>query len=84
MKKIALTIAAVATLGLAACIGDDTTVANTAEANTVDTTTEATVDVNAAAADANAISEAENALDAAGNAIENGAEAVENVAENAQ
>ena len=40
MKKIALTIAAVATLGLAACNGAETTEANTAEANTVDTTTD--------------------------------------------
>ena len=31
MKKIALTIAAVATLGLAACNGAETTEANTAE-----------------------------------------------------
>ena len=82
MKKIALTLAAVASLGLVACSGADTTEANTADANVVETTNEAVVDVNAAVTDEAALNAADNALDAAGNAIENGAEAVENVAEN--
>ena len=82
MKKIALTLAAVASLGLVACSGADTTEANTADANVVETTNEAVVDVNAATADENAVAAAENALDAAGNSVENAAEAVENVAEN--
>ena len=83
MKKIALTIAAVASLGLAACSGNQGgTENNTSEANTAETTNEATADTNAASADANAVTAAENALDQAGNAVENASEAVSNVAEN--
>jgi ABC-type uncharacterized transport system auxiliary subunit len=78
VKKIALI--AVATLGLAACGG------NEAETNTVNTTEDYNVtadnmmtDVNAAATDAQNAADA--ALDNAGAAIDNAGEAVENAAE---
>jgi hypothetical protein len=82
MKKIALTIAAVASLGLAACNGADTTADanNTAETTDLgDTGNEAVADVNAAAGDA--MNAADAALDNAGEAVENASEAVENAAE---
>lgn len=76
MNKIALTIAAVATLGLAACGGADNEAANDANAVTeLDAAAnEAVVDVNAAdavnaadvALDANAVVDA-NATDAVAN-----------------
>lgn len=73
MKKIALTIAAVASLGLAACGGEP---AETNEALTdMNATDEAVMDVNAATA------EADNALDNAAEAVDNASEAVENVAD---
>lgn len=79
MKKIALTVAAIATLGLAACGGGETenTTANTADYNT--TADNATMDVNAAATDAQNAADA--ALDNAGAAIDNAGAAVENAAE---
>ena len=65
MKKIALTIAAVATLGLAACNGASDEVAN--DTNTavtdMDATTDAALD-NAAAAAENTVDAVENAADA--------------------
>lgn len=83
MKKIALTIAAVASLGLTACGGGETTTAeanNTVEATDLNMTTdEAVADVNAAAGDA--MNAADAALDNAGEAVENASEAVENAAE---
>lgn len=82
MKKIALTIAAVATLGLAAC--NDAATTETNEANIVATDLEATgeeaiADVDAAAADA--MNAADAALDNAGQAVDNAAEAVDTAAE---
>jgi hypothetical protein len=82
VKKIALTMAAVASLGLAACNAADTDADanNTAEATDLgDTTNEAVTDVNAAATDA--MNAADAALDNAGQAVENAGEAVENAAE---
>ena len=75
MKKIALTVAALASLGLAAC-GDKADEANTVETNVEATTENALEDVNAATAVAdnaleNAAAAAENAADAAGDAAEN-------------
>lgn len=86
MKKIALTIAAVASLGLAACGGgaDDAAVNDT---NTIDlgtTGNEAEVDVNAANADAanltldDAATAIDNGVDATGNAVSNAADATTN------
>lgn len=85
MKKIALIAATVASLGLAACGGNDGTAneANTADLNTEATANETLTDVNVAAGDAAAVNAAENALDAAGNAVDNASDAVANVAENA-
>ncbi|HWH18002.1 MAG TPA: circumsporozoite protein [Allosphingosinicella sp.] len=82
MKKIALTVAAIATLGLAACGGGETenTTTNTADYN--DTADNATMDVNAAATDAQNAADA--ALDNAGAAIDNAGEAVENAADAVQ
>jgi hypothetical protein len=80
VKKFALTLAAVASLGLAAC-GDNSTADanNTAETTDLETTNEAVTDVNAAATDA--MNAADAALDNAGQAVENAGEAVENAAE---
>ena len=74
MKKIALTFAAVASLGLVACGGNEPAETNEAvtDMNAAD---EAVMDVNAATA------EADNALDNAAEAVENASEAVENVAD---
>jgi hypothetical protein len=77
MKKIALTLAAVAALGIAGCKKTDSTDAN----NSVDvnaTATEAGTDVNGAVTDANAsttnATDATNsALDTAGNTASNAA-----------
>ena len=80
MKKIALI--AVATLGLAACGGNDaeTNAVNTTETTDYNMTTDNTMtDVNAAATDAQNAADA--ALDNAGAAIENAGEAVDNAAE---
>ena len=82
MKKIALTIAAVATLGLAACnnTADDATVNDANAVTEMDATTdEALTDVNAAATDA--MNAADVALDNAGAAVDNAAGAVENAAD---
>jgi hypothetical protein len=93
MKKIAFTLAAVASLGLAACSGaNDEAGNNAADMNT--TVTETGTDLNASANDAAAIdatnSSLDNGMDAAGNlasdagnSIENGAAAVSNTVSNA-
>ena len=75
MKKVAVTVAVLA-LGLAACQDNAPDNATSTE-NTIET--EAATDVNASTIDAG--NAAENALDAAGNAIDNAGEAVENAAE---
>ncbi|MBV8686928.1 MAG: hypothetical protein JOZ90_07030 [Alphaproteobacteria bacterium] len=73
MKKIAITAAAVAALGLAACTSNSSTDANnTADINATGTAAE--VDVNAAAVDANAaVDNTNSALDNAGATIGNAA-----------
>ena len=87
VKKIALTVAAVAVLGLAACSGDNE--ANTAtDANLEATANEANTDLENATFDAenaatDALDSAANLTDQAGEAIENAAEATEQAAENA-
>ena len=80
MKKIALTVAAVAAFGLAACTQEGNEAANnTADYNA--TENEALEDVNASANDAGAATD--NALDSVGNTIENAASDVGNAAEDA-
>jgi hypothetical protein len=82
MKKIGLTIAAVAALGLAACNNAGTEAGN----NTIDLNTtenEAVTDVNESANEAGAVDATNNALDSVGNTIESGAKAVGNAAEDA-
>lgn len=67
MKKIALTVAAVAAFGLAACTDNGADAGNnTADTNV--TETEALEDVNASANDAGAATD--NALDAFGNTVD--------------
>lgn len=78
MKKIALTVAAVAALGLAACT-DRSHEAGNNTADTNVTENEAIEDVNASANDAGAATE--NALDSVGNTVEGAASAVGNEAE---
>ncbi|HEY5724089.1 MAG TPA: hypothetical protein VIT45_17405 [Allosphingosinicella sp.] len=78
MKKIAIALVAVATLGVAACDNS----ANEAANNAVDvnvTENDADVDVNGAAAAA----AGNEALDSVGNTIENAADAVGDAAEDA-
>ncbi|MFN3387649.1 MAG: hypothetical protein ACK40O_01865 [Allosphingosinicella sp.] len=80
MKKIALTVAAVAAFGLAACTDNGNEAANnTADYNT--TENEAIDDVNASANDAGAATD--NALDSVGNTLGNAASDVGNAAEDA-
>lgn len=81
MKKIVLIAAAAASMGLAACSGNDNAAdeANTAETNLEATTDEAVTDVNAATTDA--LNAADSALDNAGEAVENSAQAVGNAAD---
>ena len=80
MKKIALTLAAVASLGVAACSGaDDSTGNNAVDTNATETETD--LDVNASANDAAAVDATNNALDSAGNTLGNAADAVGNAAE---
>jgi len=89
MKKIGLTLAAVAALGVAACSGSN----NEAGNNTTDlnvTETEAGTDVNVSANDAaavdatnNAIDDASNLASDAGNVVENAATDVSNAVTNA-
>ena len=84
MKKIALTIAAVATLGLAACNGASDEVANDTNTAVTDmdaTTDAALTDVNGAATDAAAMNAADAALDNAAAAAENTVDAVETAAD---
>ena len=87
MKKIALSLAAVAALGVAACnpaneanMADNATDMNLAGSEAID-------DVNMAANDAAAVNATDDALDNAasdaGNSVSNGANAVENAAEDA-
>ncbi len=73
MKKFALAIAALGSLGLAAC-GDTAPDANTAATNVEVTTENAVEDVTAA----------ENAVNAADTALENVVVAADNAAANAQ
>ena len=75
MKKIAVTVAVLA-LGLAACQDNAPDNATSTE-NTIET--EAAADTNAATTDAS--NAADNALDAAGNAIDSAGNAVENAAD---
>jgi hypothetical protein len=87
VKKIAFTIAAAASLTLAACGGQSGAENSTAEANTEATANEAEADTNGAEAELNgaeAMNAANNALDSAGNALENAGNAIENTAANAQ
>jgi hypothetical protein len=78
VKKIALTIAAVAVLGLAACNKAETDTTN--DANVVTemnaTADEAVADINAASADLNA---ADVAVDNAAAAVDNASDAVAEV-----
>jgi hypothetical protein len=93
MKKIAFTLAAVASLGLAACSGSNDEAGN--NVSDINTTVEETaVDTNASVNDAAAIDATNTSLDNladgagnlasdAGNSIENGAAAVSNTVTNA-
>lgn len=92
MKKIAITLAAIASLGVAACGSNNDAGNNVTDINT--TVTETETDVNASANDAAAIDATNSALgntvDAgsnlasdAGNSIENGASALSNSVTNA-
>ena len=72
MKKLALTVTVLATLGLAAC-GGGTEEADTNATNVEVTTENAVEDVTVA----------ENAANAADNAVENAVDAAENATENA-
>jgi predicted small secreted protein len=86
VKKIAFSVAAAASLTLAACGSQSGGETNTADTNTEATATEAESDTNAAASELNgaeAMNAANNALDSAGNAIENGAESTGNALQNA-
>ena len=79
MKKIAVTVAVLA-LGLAACQDNAPDNATSTE-NTIET--EAAADTNAATTDAsnaadNALDSASNAIDSAGNAVENATAAATN------
>ena len=74
MKKIALTIAAAASLGLVACNGAETTEADNTMTD-MNATDEAVMDVNAAEA------VADNALDNAAEAVENASDAVDTMAD---
>ncbi|WP_192585694.1 hypothetical protein [Sphingomonas arenae] len=79
MKKIALAAVAVLGLSLAACQDNAADNATSTE-NTIET--EAATDLNAAEAGTeNLGASADNALDAAGNSLENAGAAVENAAE---
>lgn len=78
MKKIALTVAVLASIGLAACSESGTEEANTAATDINATTEEAVTDINAAT------EAADNALDNAAVAVENAADAVDNAAANVQ
>ena len=74
VKKIALTLVAVATLGLAAC-GTDNNTNEATDANAEATANETLTDLD------NAQVAADNALDALSNTADNAGEAVENVVE---
>ena len=82
MKKIGLTLVAVATLGLAACGGANNEAGNnTADVNA--TEYEAGNDLNASVNEAEAVNDTNNALDSVGNAVSNTASDVGNAAEDA-
>lgn len=81
MKKIAITIAAVAAFGLAACNDRAADTNNATDVNA--TETEAGNDLDVAANDANAVSATDNALDSVGNAVEGAAEGAANAATDA-
>ena len=86
MKKIAIAMVAVATLGLAACNSAGTEANNTTDLNL--TENEAAVDVDNSTDAANSsldnlASDAGNVASDTGNAIENGADAVGNTIDNA-
>jgi len=92
MKKIALTIAAIASLGVAACGSNNEAGNNASDVNT--TATETGVDYNASTNDAaaidatntalgNTVDDASNLASDAGNSIENGAAALSNATTNA-
>jgi hypothetical protein len=76
MKKIALTVAVLASLGLAACGGGADEAADANAATDLNMTTEE------ALGDLNASMEADNALDNAANAVDNASMAVDNAAAN--
>jgi hypothetical protein len=76
MKKIALTVAVLASFGLAACGGGGDEAADVNAATDLNMTTEE------ALGDLNAATEADNALDNAANAVDNAAMAVDNAAAN--
>jgi hypothetical protein len=78
MKKIALTVAVLGSLGLAACGGAGDEAAETNAATDLNMTTEEALGDLNVATDA-----ADNALDNAANAVDNAAEAVDNAAANA-
>jgi hypothetical protein len=78
MKKIALTVAVLASLGLAACGGGGDEAAETNAATDLNMTTEEALGDLNAATDA-----ADNALDNAANAVDNAADAAGNAADNA-
>lgn len=83
MKKIALTLVAVSTLGLAAC-QSGTEANEAADANMEATANEATDDTENALEVANqALEDVGNAAEDVANVAEEGAEAVENAVENA-
>jgi hypothetical protein len=86
MKKIAIAMVAVATLGLAACNSAGTEANNTTDLNLTENGAAVDVDNATDAAnsslDGNLASDAGNMASDAGNAIENGAEAVGNAVEN--
>lgn len=91
MNKFALTIAAIATLGLAACDtnkGADNAVVTEGEVNAAATSNmeatmnETEVDVNVAEGES-ALNAANDELDNASKAVENASEAVEDAAEEA-
>jgi hypothetical protein len=84
MKKIAIALVAVATLGLAACNNAGTETNNMTDLNATENA--AAVDIDNATDNSsldNLASDAGNVASDTGNAIENGADAVGNTIENA-
>ena len=86
MKKIAITLVAVATLGLAACNNAGTEANNMTDINATENAADVDVGNSTDAANSsldNLASDAGNVASDAGNTIENGADAVGNAVENA-